>query len=79
MNERIRQLAIEAGFHRMGIWKIIGIEEYHQQFAELIVRDCLAQVDKVDAMLKDDKRKQEQHGLDYQLLNILELKNERTN
>ena len=28
-----------------------------RKFAELIVRECLAQVDKVDAMLDDDKEK----------------------
>lgn len=39
MNERIRELAEQAGFDHMGIWKIIGIEEYHQKFAELIVRE----------------------------------------
>lgn len=27
------------------------------RFAELIVRECLAQVDKVDTMLEDDKEK----------------------
>ena len=40
MNERIKQLAKEAGFNHMGIGLIIGIEEYHQKFAELIVREC---------------------------------------
>jgi hypothetical protein len=40
MNERIRELAEQAGFDHMGIWKIIGIEEYHQKFAELIIREC---------------------------------------
>jgi len=28
-----------------------------EKFAELIVRECLAQVDKVDVMLEDDKEK----------------------
>jgi len=41
MNEKIRELAEQAGFNYMGIWKIIGIEEYHQRFAELIVKECL--------------------------------------
>jgi hypothetical protein len=40
MNERIKQLAEQAGFYNMGIGLIIGIEEYHQKFAELIVREC---------------------------------------
>jgi hypothetical protein len=41
MNERIKELAEQAGFYNMGIGLIIGIEEYHQKFAELIVRECL--------------------------------------
>ena len=41
MNERIKLLAEQAGFYNMGIGLIIGIEEYHQKFAELIVRECL--------------------------------------
>ena len=41
MNERIRELAIQAGFDHMGIGLVIGIEEYHQKFAELIIRECM--------------------------------------
>jgi hypothetical protein len=59
MNERIKQLAIEAkliapeanGFDQTNLSKA------HQKFAQLIVQDCLAQVDKVDAMLDDPKEK----------------------
>ena len=40
MNERIKELAEQAGFNNMGIGLIIGIEEYHQKFAELIVKEC---------------------------------------
>ena len=40
MNERIRELAEQAGFYNMGIGLIIGIEEYHQKFAQLIVQEC---------------------------------------
>jgi hypothetical protein len=40
MNERIRELAEQAGFNHMGIGLIIGIEEYHQKFALLIVKEC---------------------------------------
>lgn len=39
MNERIKELAKQAGFNQMGIWKIIGIDEYHERFAELIRDD----------------------------------------
>jgi hypothetical protein len=41
MNERIRKLAEQAGFNHMGIGLVIGIEEYHQKFAELIVQECM--------------------------------------
>jgi hypothetical protein len=46
MNERMRELAEQAGFYNMGIGLVIGIEEYHQKFAELIVRECAKMVDK---------------------------------
>ena len=36
----IKELANQAGFNDMGIWKIIGIEEYHQRFAALIIEEC---------------------------------------
>jgi hypothetical protein len=54
MNERIKQFALQAG--------IIAPSENDiappiEKFAELIVRDCLAQVDLVDAMLDDPKEK----------------------
>ena len=39
MNEKIKELAKEAGFNQMGIWNIIGIDEYNERFAELIVRE----------------------------------------
>jgi hypothetical protein len=40
MNQRIRELAEQAGFYNMGIGLIIGIEEYHQKFAELLINEC---------------------------------------
>ena len=43
MNQRIQELAEQAGFNHMGISLVIGIEEYHQKFAELIVRECVEQ------------------------------------
>lgn len=59
MNERIRELAEQAGI------KLPDSSEYNghiyrnsiDRFAELIVKECLTQVDKVDAMLDDDKEK----------------------
>ena len=39
MNERIKELAEQAGFNQMGIWKTIGIHEYLERFAELVRQD----------------------------------------
>ena len=61
MNERIRELAGQAldrvvpyTWTRLDYDEIQRLQEY---FAELIVKECLAQVDKVDTMLDDDKEK----------------------
>lgn len=35
----------------------LAVEEHWEKFAELIVQECLTQVDKVDAMLDDPKEK----------------------
>ena len=64
MNEKIRELALQASIG-FTLWDDSGREmidnytpeEYLEKFAELIVRECLAQVDKVDTMLDDDKEK----------------------
>jgi hypothetical protein len=48
MNERIKELAEQAGFNSMGIWNIIGIQEYHEKFAELIVKDVLGCYTNID-------------------------------
>jgi uncharacterized protein YaaQ len=48
MNERIRELAAQAGFYHMGIGLIIGIEEYHQKFAQLIIQKCCEISDEVE-------------------------------
>ena len=47
MNERIALLALRASDYETG-WLD------RQKFAELIVRDCLAQVARVDDMLEDE-------------------------
>ena len=61
MNERIKQLAgqsldrvVPYTWTRLDYDEIQRLQEY---FAELIVKECLAQVDKVDTMLDDDKEK----------------------
>ena len=60
MNERIRELAEQAGFQYIkdeGIGWAGNYNDSLPKFAELIVRECLEQVDKVDNMLEDDKEK----------------------
>jgi len=59
MNDRIRKIAIEADAWCDKYYfgdKFYDIE-WETKFAELIVRECLAQVDKVDEMLEDDSEK----------------------
>ena len=67
MNKQINELRLDAGIsllhdepylvavNKSGeiIDPIAGLEK----FAQLIVQECLAQVDKVDAMLEDDREK----------------------
>ena len=63
MNERIRDLKEQSL-----LWAIETLDPdalndnewgvaIDEKFAELIVKECLAQVDKVDTMLDDDKEK----------------------
>ena len=53
MNERIDALFKQAYGFPIDKLATINLEK----FAELIVKECLAQVDKVDTMLDDDKEK----------------------
>jgi hypothetical protein len=53
MNERIRQLLSQAGVH----YEVLPKDTVYEKFAQLIVRECLSQVDKMDAILEDDKEK----------------------
>ena len=59
MIKRIKQLAVEAGMivGEPNGFDMTRLMPKEVKFAELIVRECLAQVDKVDAMLDDDKEK----------------------
>jgi hypothetical protein len=69
MNERIRELAEQATFRQFFMPKSNSVsaldkfngtfteQEAIEKFAELIVKECLSQVDKVDAILEDDKEK----------------------
>jgi hypothetical protein len=56
MKKQLLKLFNEAGFHQPEMERLI-VEHKFEKFAELIVQDCLAQVDKVDAMLDDPKEK----------------------
>jgi hypothetical protein len=42
MNERIKELAEQAGMHDF-VLEAMGIGEEFEKFAELIVRECIAQ------------------------------------
>jgi hypothetical protein len=58
MNEQIREFEKQCWSHYVNGVLIDGHLHFDaQKFAELIVKECLAQVDKVDAMLDDNKEK----------------------
>ena len=57
MNKRIRELYNQSLVVQNDDAQWIEGELDSEKFAELIVKECLAQVDKVDAMLDDDKEK----------------------
>ncbi len=54
MNEKIKDLAVKAGMNHMGIGLIIGIEEYHQKFAELIIKECVNKIGDEHKKVLDD-------------------------
>ena len=57
MNEKIKLLAEQAGLGQERWTTTEQFNSFLDKFAELIVRECLAQVDKVDEMLEDDSEK----------------------
>ena len=72
MNEKIKQLALDAGIG-FTLWDDSGREmidnytpeEYLEKFAELIVRECLSQVDKIRDGLEADSEDQQALGADW--------------
>ena len=60
MNKRIEELALQCGaWHQVYDQKRFMVDRKFdvEQFAELIVRECLAQVDKLDETCEDDAEK----------------------
>ena len=60
MNKRIEELALQCGaWHQVYDQKRFMVDRKFdvEQFAELIVKECLAQVDKVDEVCEDDAEK----------------------
>ena len=57
MNEPIKELIKQATTIEEHKWGVSYDNFDKEKFAKLIVRECLAQVDKVDTMLDDDKEK----------------------
>ena len=55
MNERIIQLAEQCEGATICECGSTGFD--YEKFTKLIIKECLAQVDKVDSMLVDDKEK----------------------
>ena len=52
MNPRWREIAVKCWDNRTD-----GLHFDQEMCAELIIKECLTQVDKVDAMLEDNKEK----------------------
>jgi len=66
MNERIRELAEQAGFYytdKTGFIAPAGCDP--AKFAELIVRECLEQIDKIRDGCEADKEYQQALGADW--------------
>ena len=63
MNEKIKQLAEQAGYSKDFL--AIGLPNNMEKFAELIVRECLSQVDKIRDGLEADSEDQQALGADW--------------
>ena len=62
MNERIRELIDQATFHKD---RYALPDEFAEKFAELIVQECLSQVDKIRDGLEADSEDQQALGADW--------------
>ena len=70
MNERIKQLAEQANIglfeDKSFGWNVIaGTDQHLSKFAELIVRECLSQVDNIRDSLEEDNEDQQALGADW--------------
>ena len=63
MNEKIKQLAEQAGYSKDFL--AIGLPNNMEKFAELIVQECLSQVDKIRDGLEADSEDQQALGADW--------------
>ena len=63
MNEKIKELAEQAGYSKDFL--AIGLPNNMEKFAELIVRECLSQVDKIRDGLEADSEDQQALGADW--------------
>ena len=64
MNEQIKQLAEQAGLYDF-VFEAMGIGEEFEKFAELIVRECLEQIDKIRDGLEADNEDQQALGAEW--------------
>ena len=62
MNQRIKELAEQAGFIDRGTNHTAYMNFDHEKFAELIVRECMRMCDCADVSLLEHNRPQEASG-----------------
>ena len=67
MNERIQQLAEQAGMGPWGVGNDDNVSEIVEKFAELIVRECMKE--SMDEIVTDDEIAQEKDPLIREYLN----------
>ena len=66
MNEKIKQLVEKAWAERELITESRSLDEaFTSKFAELVVKECLSQVDKIRDRLEEDNEDQQALGADW--------------